>query len=209
MTTITDRFETLEQWSPSLFLVAGVILFVAAANYAVTYLLAGVGFNAWVGLAVVVGRWVSLLAVAGLTVGIASRSPRLGTLSRVLVSAAVLFTSGLVATAVLSNLGISTPLAAVFGLGTILLSILTYLVFGLAIVRTGGYPTLIGGLLLAATVGLLWGFFGQMVLPETLLGVVGTGAEAVLCLTHLAIGYRLRTGRTATRPGNPVTDATP
>lgn len=209
MTTTSDRFEPLERVSSRLFVLAGVVLFVAGANYAVTSLLESVTFNAWVGLTVVVGRWLSLLAVAGLSVRIATRNALLGTVSKVLVAVAVVFTSGLVVTATLANVGVTTPVAAVFGLGTILLSILTYAVVGLAVLRTGAYAWPIGALLLVATAGLLWGFFGQMVLPEGLLGVIGTVAEWTLCVTHVAIGYRLRSAPGSTNPPEPVTDATP
>ena len=66
MATATSTvWDSLEQWTPRLFLLAGVILIVASANYAVPVLLEGVEFNSWIGLTVVVGRWVSLLGVAG------------------------------------------------------------------------------------------------------------------------------------------------
>ena len=120
MATATSTvWDSLEQWTPRLFLLAGVILIVASANYAVPVLLEGVEFNSWIGLTVVVGRWVSLLGVAGLTVGLVAYSSRAGTVSRVVVSLALLFTTGLVGTAILSNVGVSTQLSAVFGLGTI------------------------------------------------------------------------------------------
>ena len=196
MATATSTvWDSLEQWTPRLFLVAGVILIVASANYAVPVLLEGVEFNSWIGLTVVVGRWVSLLGVAGLTVGIVAHSSRAGTVSRAVVSLALLFTTGLVGTAILSNVGVSTQLSAVFGLGTILLSIITYALFGIVILRTDAYSTVVGGLLLVMTAGLLWGFVGQIALAETqqMLGVIGTTAEAVLFAVNLALGYRLQT----------------
>jgi hypothetical protein len=191
----TTVWKSLEQWAPRLFLLAGGLLIVASANYAVPVIWESVGFNSWIGLTVVVGRWVSLLGIVGLSVGIVARSPRAGTLSRVVVSLALLFTTGLVGTAVLSNLGISTPVSAVFGLGTILLSIVTYALFGIVILRTDAYSTVVGGLLLVMTAGLLWGFGGQIALAETqrMLGVIGTTAEAVLFAVNLALGYRLQT----------------
>ena len=196
MATATSTvWDSLEQWTPRLFLLAGVILIVASANYAVPVLLEGVEFNSWIGLTVVVGRWVSLLGVAGLTVGIVAHSSRTGTLSRVVVSLALLFTTGLVGTAILSNVGVSTQLSAVFGLGSILLSIITYALFGIVILRTDAYSTVVGGLLLVMAAGLLWGFVGQIALAETqqMLGVIGTTAEAVLFAVNLALGYRLQT----------------
>ncbi len=208
----TTVWESLEKWTPRLFLLAGAILVVASANYAITVLLDSVTFNSWVGLTVVIGRWVSLLGVAGLSVGIVNRSRRAGTLSRVVVSLAVLFTTGLLVTAILSNVGVTTPLSAIFGLGTILLSILTYTTFGIGILRTDAYSTLIGGLLLVMTVGLLWGFVGQIALaegPGTTLGIIGTTAEAVLFASNLVIGYRLGTELESRDRAEPASDAVP
>jgi hypothetical protein len=198
--------ESLESWSPKLFLLAGIILLVAAANYAVAFLMDGVAFNYWVGLTVLTGRLVSLLAVGGLSVQIANRNPRLGKLSRVVVSVAIVFTSGLLTLAILENVGYSTDIIAIFGLGTILLSLVTYSLFGGGIIRTGAYPTSIGVLLLAATGALLVGFFSQMVLPERLIGVIGTVAEGGLFITHIAIGYRLWSEPEPTDRGEPAPD---
>lgn len=206
MTAITNWFKTLEQWSPRLFLLAGGILLIAAANYAVTHLVDTITFNSWVGLTVLIGRLASLLGVAGLSVQILHRNSRLGKLSRVIVSLAILFTTGLLVTAILSNLGVDNPIAPIFGLGTILLSIITYFLFGIVIIRTGAYSTLIGGLLLTATAGLLWGFFGQMILAERWLGVIGTIAEGVLFATHIAIGYRLLNQENSTDRADPVSN---
>lgn len=202
----TLPWESLERRGSSLFLLAGVILLVAAGNYAVPFLMDGVEFNYWVGLTVLVGRLVSLLAVAGLTVQVLDRNPRLGKLSRVVVAAAVLFTTGLLASAILENLGHTLPVLPVFALGTILTSILTYSLFGVAILRTGTYSRLVGGLLLVATVALLWGFFSQMVLPERLVGLIGTVAELGLFATHVAIGYQLRTGSGRVDRAKPAAD---
>jgi hypothetical protein len=204
-------WKSLEKWTPQLFLVAGVILVVASANYAMTVLLDSVTFNSWVGLTVVIGRWVSLLGIAGLSIGIANRSRRVGILSRVVVSLAILFTTGLLVTAILSNVGVTTPLSAIFGPGTILLSIVTYATFGIGILRTDAYSTLIGGLLLVMTVGLLWGFIGQIALgeTETMLGIIGTTAEAILFATNLAIGYRLGTELELRGSAEPASDTIP
>lgn len=77
----------------------------------------------------------------------------------------LLSTIALLISAVLKNLGIEPPLQSVVGLGTVALSILTYSLFGAAILRTGAYTRLVGGLLLGATVALLFGLFGRAVLP--------------------------------------------
>lgn len=189
----TALWGSLEDWMPRLFVVAGVLSLVAAANYGVAELFDSVSFNSWVGLSVLLARVASLLGVAGLTVGLLDRRGRLGMVSRVVVVLALLSTAGLLTTAVLSNLGVETSLQAVFGLGTVALSIVTYLLFGIAILRTDVHGRLVGGLLLGAAVALLFGLFGRAALP---IGVVGTVAELGLVLTHVAIGYRLWTAAT-------------
>lgn len=96
------------------------------------------------------GRLAVLLALGGLSIRIADRSPRLAKWGRGFVSLAAAFTTGLFVLAVLAGLGVTPPLIAVFGLGTFALSFLTYSLFGVGIVRTGAYPTLIGSLMLIA-----------------------------------------------------------
>lgn len=186
----TRLWVSLADWMVHLFLVAGVLSLVAAANYGVAELFDSVSFNTWVGLSVLLARVASLLAVAGLSVRILHRNARLGKLSRAVVTLALLSTVALVTTAVLGNLGIETPVEAVFGLGTVALSLVTYVLFGAAILHTGAHARLVGGMLLGAVVALLFGLFGRAALP---VGVVGTIAELGLFVTHVAIGYRLRT----------------
>lgn len=184
----TGPWETLETWMPHLFLVAGAFSLVAAVNYGVTSLFDSISFNSWVGLTVLLARVASLLGVAGLSARIVDRSTRAGTASRVIVVVALLFTVALLASAVLNNFGADPPLTAVVGLGTVVLSLVTYSLFGTAILRTDAHATLIGVLLIGATVALLFGLLGRAFLH---IGVVGTVAELTLVVTHIGIGYRL------------------
>lgn len=184
----TRLWESLESWMPRLFLIAGAFSFVAAANYGVTWALDSVTFNSWVGLTVLLARVASLLGVAGLSVRILDRNRRVGQVSRVIVGLALLVTAALVTSAVLNNLGADPPGGAVLGLGTVSLSIATYTLFGIAILRTGAHGKPVGGLLLGATAALLFGLLGRAALP---IGIVGTVAELALVVTHVAISYRL------------------
>jgi hypothetical protein len=176
---------------PHLFLVAGVASLVASANYGIAWWFDSISFSSWVGLTVLLARVASLLGVAGLAVRILDRNPRVGQLSRVLVVLALFATTALLTTAVLKNLGTEIPFQAVFGLATVVLSLITYSLFGVVILRTGVHATLIGVLLLGSTVALLFGLFGRALLP---VGVVGTVAELGLFVTHVTIGYRLLVG---------------
>lgn len=181
-------WESLETWMPYLLLIAGVFSLIAAANYGVAWLVDSISFNSVVGLTVLLGRVASLLGVAGLSAQILEQNPRLGKLSRVVVVLALLFTVALLSSAVLQNFGTDVSFAAVLGLGTVTLSLVTYSLFGAGILHTGAYAGRVGVLLLGATVALLFGLFGRAVLP---IGVVGTIAEFGLVVTHIAMGYSL------------------
>lgn len=177
---------------PHLFLLAGVFSLIAGANYGVTSLFDSISFNSGVGLTVLLSRVASLLGVAGLSVLILERNSKLGKLSRVVVVLALLFTVALLSSAVLQISGTDVPFAAVLGMGTVILSLITYSLFGFGILRTDAYATLVGVLLLGATAALLFGLLGRAVLP---IGVVGTIAEFGLVVTHIVIGYSLLSER--------------
>lgn len=181
-------WESLENRAPLLFLAAGVLSLVAGVNYGVTELFDSISFNSWVGLTVLLARVASLLGVAGLSVRLRDRNARAGKVSRAVVALAVVCTAALLISAILSNLGVDHPIQAVLGLGTVALSLITYLFFGVAILHTDSHATLVGALLLVAAVSLLFGMFSRVALP---IGVVGTAAEGALFVTHVAIGYRL------------------
>lgn len=185
-------WKSLETWMPHLFILAGVFSLIAGANYGVTSLFDSISFNSGVGLTVLLARVASLLGVAGLSALILERNSRLGKLSRGVVVLALLFTVALLSSAVLQIFGTDVPFAAVLGMGTVILSLITYSLFGVGILRTDAYPTLVGVMLLGATVALLFGLFGRAVLH---IGVVGTTAEFILFGTHIVIGYSLLSER--------------
>lgn len=185
----TTLWDSLEEWSGGLFLFASVMLLATAAYRGAAYLIADVNFNLTIGNIVLLGRLAVLLALAGFTVQLAQRNPRLGKLSRVVVALAILSTTVLIILAVLAGLDITTPVIAIAGLATVSLSVITYLLFGVSILRTGAYPQLVGGLLVTAALALVVVFFGMMMLPVNLIGTV---VEGVLFAIYLVIGLHLR-----------------
>lgn len=187
--TDTARWNTLEEWSPHLFLLGSVLILAFAIHNGIVFVSDDFQFIDFIYPTVLLGRLAVLLGIAGLSVQVANRAPRFGKLSRVVVAVAVVFTIGLLVLSILEMVGVSTPIIAVFGLGTVVLTAITYALFGGVILRTGAYSTLIGGLLLAATVVLLAVFVGLMVLPTRLVGAVGEGGLFVL---FFVIGYFLR-----------------
>lgn len=198
----TGRWGSLETWSSTLFLFASVILFATALYRGVAYLVEGITFDLTVGNFMLFGRLAVILGLGGLSVQVANRSSRLGKLSRGVVVLAAIFTSVLFVLAMLNSLGFATTsLLAVFGLGTFVLSVVTYGLVGVSVLRTGAYSTLIGGLLLAAAGALLVVFVGQTFLPT---GLIGTIIEGVLAVIYLVVGYRLRTEPDPTTRAEPA-----
>lgn len=201
-------WNSLERWSPRLFFLGCAMELVFASLNGVAFLVDTFAFNRWFGHTILFGRLVVLLGIAGLSVGVVNRNPRLGRLSRIVVSVAIVFATGLLVLATLAGVGFTTPIIAVFGLGTVITSAITYSLFGAAIIRTGAYSSLIGGLLLAATVVLLAVFVGLMALPFStrLIGAVG---EGVLLVIFLSIWYLLRADGLPSDRKESVPDSTP
>lgn len=195
----------LERWSPVLFFVASGILLIGAVHRGAVLLSDGLTYNDWIGVTKLFGRLLVLLGIAGLSVRITNRHSGLGTLSSVVVSVAALFALVLTGMAALAAAGFSVATLALVGLGTFVLSVSTYLLFGVAIIRTGAYSTRVGGLLLAAAVALLAVFVGQQFAP---VDVVGVFVESTLFVLYLSIGHVLRTGRKPFPRPEPVPDTT-
>lgn len=196
----------LARLSPHLFFFASVILLVAAVHRGSTFLLEGVSHNSWVSLVKLFGRLAALLGIAGLSFRISRHSPWFGKASRAVASAAILTTVVLMALITAENVGLTSGLVPVVGLGTFLLSVGTYSLSGIAIVRTRAYPVLIGELLLAAAVSLLVVVFGSLVLPIQWMGVI---IEAILFLLYFGIGYSIRAGDVLTGGTEPASDTIP
>lgn len=189
-TTTVGVFEVIEDWSPNLFLIAGMFLLITALNRGIAFLFEGYAFNDWIGLAALLGRLAVLLGIVGLSVQVTNRNSRLGKLTLGAAILAAAFTTGLLTLAVLENAGFTTDIIAVFGLGTFLLSVIAFLVVGMTIIRTDAYSRPVGYLLLVGAIALLVVFFGQLVVPED---IVGTVIEAVLFLLYVGLGYLLIT----------------
>lgn len=199
-------WNRLERWTPRLFVLASVFLLVGAANSGLAFLDNGYAFDEWVGLVLELGRVAALLGAAGLSVQVAKRNAWLGNLNRVVASLAVVLVTALIALATLETAGILVDPIGVIGLVAYVLSVGTFLVVGIGVVRTGAHSRLIGGLLLANVVALLVVFFGRLVVPLDLLAAVVPGVQVLL---YLGIGYDLRGRGIPNRQTAPATDTTP
>lgn len=200
----TGRWASLERWSPRLFLVGAVFILVFALHNAQVFL-TDATFEQWLYPTVLLGRIAVFLGIVGLSVEIVDRSPRLGRLGRALAILATISALGLLVLGILDQMGYGTDVIAVFGFGTVALTILTYALFGVAILRTGAYSTLVGALLLVAIVPILVVLFGRFVLPVRLLGAV---SETALFAIFVVIGYSLRAEFGPTDHAEPTGDTT-
>lgn len=200
-----QQWETLEGWTPRFFIIGFVLELVFAFNHGAAYLFSGVTFFEWIYPSVLLGRFAVLLGLAGLSVSLIERNPRLGKLSRVLLGAAMLFTLGLITFSILDIIGISTPVIAVFGIGTVVLTVLSFVLFAVAGFRTDAYPAVVGGLLLVATLAVLFVLLTSSMFSTNVRGAIGEGLNAT---AFLAIWYVLSTREKTTTTTEPVVDTT-
>ncbi|MEF8813534.1 MAG: hypothetical protein V5A55_06915 [Halovenus sp.] len=171
----------------------------------VALLIEGRQFNNWVGLTLEFGRLAALLGTAGLSVQISRQNKRLGQLSRGVAVLAAVFTGGLITAATLTAAGFLSSSPLIVGLSTYVLSVTTFLLYGVVIIRTGSYSTFVGALLLVNVAALLVVFFGRLALPLGLLAAVIPGFQFLL---YSVVGYRLRIDHSSTRQTAPVSDTT-
>lgn len=195
MTDSSGMLRSLERWSATAFLVGGLLMVVNAAFVAANVVTGADRFLV-VGEVFVGAAWaVALLGLLGLYPGLADRSRWL---SR---GGAVCAVIGVVVFTILAGLSVyyytaAVPLedidTAVFIPGVIIGSVLGFVLFSAAVLRTDVYPRLVGILLLVpatlVVTNILRFIAGYEAATITLAVVVGDA------LAMLAIGYLLRTG---------------
>ncbi len=212
---MTDRsglLHSLERWSPTAFLIAGGFFFVnvviivsgtVTASERMTMLL-GETFNA-------AGWAVALVGLLGLYLGVAHRSRWLSRIGAICATIGVVFFSLLAPLSLAFYLrvieGSIETLVPLLLPGTIIGGLLSFLLFGIAILRTGAYPRAIGILLLLPPLIIVLNISAGVIGFDSqylLLGIV-SGLLAV----SLLIGFSLRslslpTHRTGSTSGSAV-----
>jgi hypothetical protein len=187
----THRWDTLERWSPTLFLVAGALLVVHVAIHAliaftnVTYPLHHefpFGF---------VGMVLGFVGLFGLYPRMVDRSPRLARAGAVL---AVLGTAGwfvIGGQALAEALGVAPPegAAVVVAPLVILGTILTYLTFGAASLRTDAVSRTTALVVATPALVMVYNLGSAALLSDLTAGPVIVAAG--FALAHLAIGVAL------------------
>lgn len=200
----TQRWESLEQWSPTAFLVGGLLMVVDAAFVAAN-VVTGAEHFLLLGEAFVGAAWTAaLIGLLGLYPGLADRSRWL---SRAGVVFAVI---GVVVFAVLAvaSLGYYTGIltgefdTTVFIPGVLIGSVLGFVSFSVASLRTGVHSRTVGILLLVPAI---------LVVTNILRFVAGFESATITlgivigdALAMLAIGYLLRTEPAPTDRAEPA-----
>lgn len=197
-------FDSLERWSPTLFLAAGGLTLVYSSLYgAEAFLGTYPAARAFVGP---VGYVVAFAALLGLSPTVADRRPWMARAGAVL---AVLGAAGFLLT-IVARAGVVPEDAAWVGAGQLVLILvgmtLSFLVFGVASLRSGVYSGAVGVLLLmpAAVMGLN--------LSVVVAGLSSAEARFIVSglwgLSFLALGFTLRTEADAGDRSTPAPDAT-
>lgn len=202
----TTPLETLERWSPTAFLVAGVLLVAFAASVGLEVFMGVSGPQAFVSIP---GFLAALIGLLGLYPKLAEQSPRLARASVVVVALALVgffvnFT-WVVALTAMNGIDAGTPPEPVILL-TVLLTILGFILFGVTGLRANTLSRT-GGLLLLAPPAV----FAVMVAGAIAGYTPGWSTFAIAAMqavAHLAIGLVLRNADMPTDRAKPAADTT-
>lgn len=198
MVSGTRYWESLERWSPTLFLVGGGLVVGHAAVRGIEAFTATAPPPDVFGPP---GYLLALLGVLGLYPALVERTPRVARLAAVVALVPLVGWVGLSAVSFAAAAGVSV-VQAPEGLGGLFVAhivgvVLTYVLFGLASLRAGVHSRSIGLLLLMPPVLMGGMLAGAAVMGYSAIGafVIG-GAQA---LVHLTIGGVLRGNPTETQ----------
>jgi len=211
---ITRRLESLGKWSAGLFLFGGVMFGISAALSLVAMVTGAVQSNMVLGEAFIAAGWIApLIGLLGLYHVLADRSRRLvqaGLVFAVIGLVAFVFLAVASVVAFVQGLEITEipiPIAVLLP-GIIAGSLLAFVSFGVAGLRSDVHPRTAGILMLVPPAIFVTNF---LVLPAILgpgpnppeIGFVITG---LLATAMLAIGYVLRTVGPPINRAEPVSD---
>lgn len=204
--TSVIRWDSVERWSPLLFLLAGMFLVIAAVMSGMAFLGHGQLFDDWLILPLELGRLAALTGTLGLSVQLARHSPGLGKLGGAVTVLAIGLVGALTASALLTTTGLLSVSMPALGVAAFVLSAGTFLLYGFGILRTRSHPTLVGRLLVVNAAALLVVFFGRILLPLGLLATVVPGAQA---LVYVTISHSLRSQNLPAQQSTASPDTTP
>lgn len=196
MTDQDEVLDTLEQWSPALFLVAGGLMIVFAVN---TYLktFTGTSYPVVQGVVAPIGFFIGVVGLFGVYAGLADRTSRLARPAVLVTTIAAVGWLVIIAASIILGGEPGGPLAIV-PLATIVSMILAFGLFGIISLHSGTHSRVIGVLLLAESVMFLL----------VIAGVPGFLIDTGHVLAYGGIGITLWT--TGARPDSaePALDST-
>ncbi|QLG49027.1 hypothetical protein [Natrinema halophilum] len=201
-----SRWETVEQWSPTLFLLGGCLM---AGHAALS------GIRAFTELAtppdvfVTVGHFVALVGLLGLYPVLVDRTPVVARIARAVLVVAAASWCVMTGTQLLALAGIVASLEAVlpdsFFMIVLTTTILTYGLFGISALRADRQSRRVGLFVLAP------GGLTVVLIVNSAIGganaVAGVGIGGGLTLSMLALGYILRSWGGQSERTPPVGDA--
>lgn len=202
--TESSDSEPLETWSSILFLVGGLLVVGHAAM---------MGVQAFTGMATPpdvfapAGHLLVFGGLVGVYFTLVDRAPILARIGGICVVLGTVGFTAITAGNLATLVGIETPSwFAMFTVLAIIGMIPGFLAFGVASLRTDVHSRTVGLLLLAPAALFLVLIVEVLVLGASAIGglIIGSG----LALTHLAIGYSLRTGTSPTDNAPPAGDVT-
>lgn len=200
------RWGSIEQWSPTLFLVGGCLLLGHAAVQGITVF---TDLTPPPDVFVTTGHLVALVGLIGLYPVLVDRTPRLargaGAVAVVPLAGWLLMTI----TQFLTIAGIASSLIDTLPGAVIMLvpvaTFLTYVLFGAATLRAGEGSRMVGILVLAPA-ALIVVLLAGSALTEAA-AIVGLVVGSGLAVSMLALGYRLRTWNHPTEHAVPTGEA--
>lgn len=196
MTDSTGMWEVLERWRSSAFLAAGVLFLVIGVNLGFRVAVnRGMEVNPIVPMVVMLPVFVGLL---GLSPRLLDRAPRLTRVGQILILILGAEVGLLLVVVTVPSVSIQRALHALISATAILGSMLAVTLFGAASLWTRAYSRPVGGFLLLAALGLLFGIAGVILYgdpgPEWLDIIV----NGIFGIALVAVGYVLRTEETQT-----------
>lgn len=196
------HWNTIERWSSTLFLVGGILMTAHAVMMVI---------QAFTGLATppdVFAPTGSLLVFAGLFGmyrTLADRAPTSSHVGAVCVALGVVGFSVITGRNLAELGGVGPPdWVAIFTVPALIGTIPGFLAFGVASLRADAHSRTVGFLLMASAVIFLALIVNVIVLGASALGGIIVGS--LLALTHLTLGYSLRTGPSSTDSVTPASD---
>lgn len=201
----TSGWKSLERWSSTLFLIAGTMFILSAVITLIDIAVGAEQFRLQWGQVTVGAGWMAgLVGLLGLYPSLAITDRRLVRIGALLTAIGligyVIMTVGILAIIAGVPEADLTPLEPVFLPLMLLGSVLTFPLFGVAILRSDVYPRTVGFLLLAQTIVFVINALTPT--PATFVFFVVIG----LVLINTGVGYLLRTDSIATERVRSQTD---